>query len=214
MVSDITVAAVLTSNRHFHTVRRETGKAWLSRVVKGLSGGSHWEFLLFSDFNILIKFVISQWHGCWMPGGLVWVFSETSDLLEFSRTTISRVYREWSGNGKISTDCLCFVDARCQRRMARLVWADRKATVIQITTRYNMQNSISEHTSNLEADQLTTGNWGYNSLTKRLTKNWNIEDWKNIAWSDESRFLLRLWDRVRIWCKQHATLSWNVFWAF
>jgi len=31
-------------------VRRETGKAWLSHVVKGQSEGSHWEFLLFSDF--------------------------------------------------------------------------------------------------------------------------------------------------------------------
>ncbi len=35
-------------------------------------------------------------------------------------------------------------------------WADRKATVTQITTRYNqgMQYTISEHTSNPEADGL------------------------------------------------------------
>ena len=43
----------------------------------------------------------------------------------------------------------CLVDARGQRRMARLVRADRKATVTQITTRFNrgMQRSISEHTT-------------------------------------------------------------------
>ncbi len=40
--------------------------------------------------------------------------------------------------------------------MGRRVRDDRKATVTQIITRYNqgMQNTISEHTSNREADGL------------------------------------------------------------
>jgi len=49
MVSEINIAGVETSNRHFHTVRQETGKALLSRVVTGQSGGSHCEFLMFSE---------------------------------------------------------------------------------------------------------------------------------------------------------------------
>ncbi len=39
-------------------------------------------------------------------------------------------------------------------------------------------------------------------------QNWTIEDWKNVVWSDESRFLLRHSDdRVRIWHKEHESMN-------
>ncbi len=154
--------------------------------------------------------------------------SKTADLLGFSRTTISRVYRELSEEEKISSErqlCerKCLVDVRGQRRMDRLVRDDRKATVTQITTRYNqaMQNTISERTTRRTLKQM-----GYSSRrphrvpllsaknrTRRLQftqvhQNWTIEDCKNIAWSDESRFLLRHSDvRVIIWRKEHESMD-------
>ena len=67
-----------------------------------------------------------------------------------SCTTVSRVCRKWSEKQKTSSEQqFCgqknIVNERGQRRRARLVKADRKMTVTQITRRYNrgMQKSIS-----------------------------------------------------------------------
>lgn len=39
-------------------------------------------------------------------------------------------------------------------------------------------------------------------------RNWTVEDWKKVAWSDESRFVLHHADgRIRIWRKQHEFMD-------
>ncbi len=154
--------------------------------------------------------------------------SKTADLLGFSCTTISRVYRECFEKEKISSEqqfCgrKCLVNVRGQRRMSRLVREDRKATVTQITTRYNqgMQHTISEHTTHWTLKQMNYSSrrphrvplLSAKNRTRRLQftqahQNWTIEDWKNFAWSDESPFLLQHSDsRVRIWCKEHESMD-------
>ncbi len=154
--------------------------------------------------------------------------SETADLLGFSHTTISSVYREWSGKEKISSErqlCgwKCLVDVRGQRRMDRLVRDDRKTTVTQITTRYNqdIQNTISEHTTHRTLKQMGSSSRRPHRVSLRSDKNrtrriqftqihqnQTIEDCKNVAWSDETGFLLLHSDgRVRIWCKEHESMD-------
>ncbi len=146
-----------------------------------------------------------------VPDGLVWVFfSKTADLLGFLHTTVS----SWE-NIKWAAVVWTKIPCWCQRRIGRLIRDDRKATITQITIHYNqgMQNTISECTTCWTPKQM-----GYSSRRphqvpllsaknrkRRLQfaqahQNWTIEDWKNVAWSDESRFLLRLSDvKVRIW---------------
>ncbi len=107
--------------------------------------------------------------------------------------------------------------------MGRLVRDDKKKTVSQITTCYNqgMQNTISECTAHRTLKQMSYGSrrphrmplLSAKNRERRLQftqphQNWTIEDWKNIAWSDESQFLLQYSDgRVRIWRKEHESMD-------
>ncbi len=84
-----------------------------------------------------------------------------------------------------------------------------------------MQNTISERTTRRTLKQMSYSSrrphrvplLSAKNRKRRLQftqahQNWTIEDWKNVAWSDESRFLMRHSDdTVRIWCKEHESMD-------
>ncbi len=163
-----------------------------------------------------------------VPDGLIWVFQKLLDLLGFSSTPSLEFTENGQKKEKISSEqqfCgrKCLVNVRGQGRMGRLIREDRKATVTQITTRYTqgMQNTISERTTHWTLKQMNYSSrrphrvplLSAKNRTRRLQftqaqLNWTIEDWKNVAWSDESRFLLQHSDsRVRIWRKEHESMD-------
>ena len=99
--------------------------------------------------------------------------------------------------------------------MAKLVQNNRKAMVTQLNTLYNCgeQKSISECTASVKpwGGCATTPDWvpPLSADNRKLRLQWaqahqncTVENWNNLAWSDETRFLLRFLHtdgRVRIW---------------
>ncbi len=162
-----------------------------------------------------------------VPDGLIWVFHKLLIYWDFHAQpslgfTVNGPKKIISSERQLCGR-KCLVDVRGQGRMSRLVRDDRKTTVTQIITHYNqgLQNTISEHTTHRTLKQMGSSSrrphrvllLSAKNSTRRIQftqdhQNWTIVDWKNVAWSDESRFLLQHSDgRVRIWCKEHESMD-------
>ncbi len=160
-----------------------------------------------------------------VPDGLVWVFQKLLIYCDFHAqpslgfTENGPIKRKYPASGScVDENVLLMSEVRGEW----VDWLDdRKATVTQIT-RYNqgMQNTISEHTTRRTLKQMSYSSrrphrvllLSAKNRKRRLqfapAQNWTIEDLKNVAWSVESRFLLRHSDgRVRIWWKDHESMD-------
>ncbi len=150
------------------------------------------------------------WNSCWCQTG--W-----SEYLKNFHAQPSLWFTENGPKKRKYPVSGSYVDKKAflmSERMGRLVRDDRKTTLTQITSRFNqgIQNTISEHTTHRTLKQMDYSSRRPHRVPLRSTKNrkrriqftlahqnWTIEDWKNVVWSDESRFLLRHSDgRVRI----------------
>ncbi len=96
-----------------------------------------------------------------VPDGQVWVFKKTGDLLGFSCTTISRVYREWSEKEKISSELQlcgwkCLVDVRTLKQMG---CSSRRPHRVPLLSAENKKRRLQ---------------------FAQAHQNWTIEDWKTL----------------------------------
>ncbi len=139
--------------------------------------------------------------------GMVWVFQKLLIYWDF-HTQPSLGFTEYPESSScVDENALLISEVRGE--WGRLFRDDRKTTVTQITTRYNqdLQNTISEHTTRWTLKQMSYSSrrphrvplLSAKNRKRRIQftqthQNWTIEDWKDVAWSDESRFLLQYSD--------------------
>uniref|UniRef100_A0AAY5KPB9 Tc1-like transposase DDE domain-containing protein n=1 Tax=Esox lucius TaxID=8010 RepID=A0AAY5KPB9_ESOLU len=145
--------------------------------------------------------------------------SETAGLVGCSRSTVVSTYRQWSEEGQTTNRRQGvgrprLIDAPGQRMLSRLVRTDRRSTVAQVSEHFNdgYGRNVSQHTVHrtlLRMGLRRRSPDGVPMMTpdhcrKRLQwaherRNWTLEQWKKVAWSDESHFLLHHVDgRVRV----------------
>ncbi|GBN38416.1 Transposable element Tcb1 transposase, partial [Araneus ventricosus] len=145
--------------------------------------------------------------------------TETTRLVGCSRSAVVSIHTKWINDGDASSrrqgvGCSRVIKEKGRRRLSRLVKQNRRQTLAQLTAQYNAgpRASVSEHTV-----QRTLLDMGLCSrrptrmplLTKRHRqlrlewarehRDWIMDEWKRVAWSDESRFLIHhVNGRVRV----------------
>ncbi|GFV38072.1 probable RNA-directed DNA polymerase from transposon X-element [Trichonephila clavipes] len=136
--------------------------------------------------------------------------SETAEFVNRSRATVVKVYRAWQ-NGTVQNQrrgkCGAprAIDDRGERRLRRCVRADRRATVEQLTTKMNQGATKSVSQTTIQRTLLRLG-----LRSRRLVRapmqtavhrrrrlefarqysSWTSTEWRHVAFSDESRFML------------------------
>ncbi|CAN9501504.1 unnamed protein product [Ophioblennius macclurei] len=136
--------------------------------------------------------------------------SQTAALVGCSRCAVVNVYQKWSregepvnrrqGHGRPK-----LIDARGERKLARVVRSNRKATVAEIAEKLNAHcaRKVSEHTVHRSLLRLglryhkpaRVSILTLDSSRKRLQwaqqhRDWTPERWRRVVWSGESSFFL------------------------
>ncbi|ROL53769.1 Transposable element Tcb1 transposase [Anabarilius grahami] len=136
--------------------------------------------------------------------------SKTAALVGCSRSAVVSIYQKCFKEGTVVNRRQGhgrprLIDARGERRLARVVQSNRRATVAQIAQEVNAgsDRKVSEYTvytvyrihsashcRPVRAPMLTPDHHRKRQQWTREHQNWTTEQWKKEAWSDELRLLL------------------------
>ncbi|GFW79478.1 HTH_Tnp_Tc3_2 domain-containing protein [Trichonephila clavipes] len=153
--------------------------------------------------------------------------SEIVIQLGFSRSKLSRVYPEYIDGGQKTSD-----RANCkgqlaltvcgERQLRRIVRSQRSQKLAEITTQLydgashtlskkTVQRSLHRMGSVRRPTRVPLVNARHRAARlawAREHRDWSVEDWKRVAWSNESRFrLLNADGRLRIWHQAHEAMD-------
>ncbi|GBO39366.1 hypothetical protein AVEN_69439-1 [Araneus ventricosus] len=154
--------------------------------------------------------------------------SEIVRELGLSRSTLARVYRKYTDGGEKTRDrANCkghlALNERGVRWLIHIVRSQRSQTLAQITTQ--LDQGASRTTSKQTIQRSLHGVcFGSRRLARvpllnthhraarldwaREHREWTLEDWEQVAWSDESRLgLLHFDGRLRIWRQAHEAMD-------
>ncbi|GFX88378.1 transposable element Tcb1 transposase [Trichonephila clavipes] len=137
--------------------------------------------------------------------------SETAEFVNCSHAAVVKVYRAWQ-NGTVQNQgrgAPRAIDDIGVRRLRRCVRADRRATVEQLTTKMNQwaTKSVSQTIIQrtllrlglrsrrlVRASMLTIVHRRRRLEFARQYSSWTSAEWRHVAFSDESRFMLHRTD--------------------
>ncbi|GBM73492.1 hypothetical protein AVEN_6813-1 [Araneus ventricosus] len=145
--------------------------------------------------------------------------TETARLGGCSRSAVVSIHAKWINDGETSSRRQGVgrprvIKEKRRRRLSLLVKQIRRQTVTQLRAQYNAgpSASVSEHTVQwtlLDMALCSRRPTRVSLLTKRHRqlrlqwvrehRDWTMDEWKSVAWSNESRFLIHHVDgRVRV----------------
>ena len=152
---------------------------------------------------------------------------EISTETDINVRTIQRIIARWKKDGEpCSSRANCgrnkILGDRDRRVLKRLVKKNRRSSTQIITSKFcEGPKKVSQRTVRRELKKMNLGkrnpirkplvsaaNRKKRLLFAREHQNWTVEDWKNVMWSDESRFNLFQNDgRVKVWRQPHEALD-------
>jgi transposase len=152
---------------------------------------------------------------------------EVFQMMDIGHRTVQRTIAQWKKDGEVrsfshNSGKAKIMNIRDRRSLKRLVKSNRRKSVQQLTSMFNEgPKKISARTMRRELKEMGLRSCAATrkplvskaNLKKRLQfakdhKDWTVEQWKRVMWSDESRFTLFQNDgRVRVRREPHEALD-------